>query len=255
MVFMESIQERTVMRKVVYIGNSVSTVSRIIELNKLTIVGIICDARRASDEMKNFAEINDIQYIICSNAKQVEEALASLQFNLVLMYSCSLILSEPTIQNYQVYNFHPGDLYSNRGSTPVSWSLVLGEEYTKIVLYRLSCAGIDLGEIVSERIVKIDDMDNVVSLREKLESFIPEMIIDLFEFIDQEKKGILVDSGIYRPRISDKDYTIDPISDSERIIKKKIKSQETYDGAILQSKNGIIRIKSWKEYLSLLEKE
>ena len=109
------------------------------------------------------------------------------------------------------------------------------------------------GEIVSERIVKIDDIDNVVSLREKLEAHIPEMITDLFKFIDQEKKGILVESGVYRPRISEKDYTIDPASDSERIIKKKIKSQETYDGAILHSKNGIIRVKSWEAYLSLLE--
>ena len=241
------------MRKVVYIGNSVSTIKRIIKVKELTIAGIICDARRASDEMKNFAENNGIPYIICSNAKQAEGALASLQFDLVLMYSCSLILSKQTIQNYQVYNFHPGDLYSNRGSTPVSWSLVLAEEYTKIVLYRLSCAGIDLGEIVSERIVKIDDIDNVVSLREKLEAHIPEMITDLFKFIDQEKKGILVESGVYRPRISEKDYTIDPASDSERIIKKKIKSQETYDGAILHSKNGIIRVKSWEAYLSLLE--
>lgn len=243
------------MRKIIYIGNSVEAVTKINNLKDFNVTAILCDSRKASVAMKNFAESNGIKYIICSTSQQVTKTLSFLHFELIIMYSCSLILATEVIKRYKVYNFHPGDLHSNRGSTPVNWSLVLGERETKIVLYRLSPVGIDLGEVVSERIINIDDEDNVISLRKKLESFIPEMLIELHEFITQNKKGILIESGIYRPRIAEKDYTINQRLDSERIIRKKIKSQEVYDGAILQTSNGSIRFKTWEEYLSFLAKD
>lgn len=241
------------MRKIVYIGNSVEVVYRINDINEVKIVGILCDFRKASDKMLAFTKDNGIKYIICSDSKQVDEALDTLYFDYAIMYSFGLILSDNAIINHQIYNFHPGDLYSNRGSTPVNWSIVLGDDNTKIVLYRLSCAGVDLGEIVSERTVEIDNNDNVVSLREKMECHIPRMLLELFDFIDRDRKGVIVEAGIYRPRISEKDYTIDEAVDSEKIIRRKIKSQETYDGAIIRTSDGNIRIKSWEQYVTFSE--
>lgn len=242
------------MRKIIYIGNSLDAAAMLYKIDSLLLIGILCDKKRASEELNAFANKNKIDYKIVANSHETNEALNTWDFHFAIMYSFGLIISKEAIYNHNIYNFHPGDLRSNRGSTPINWSIVLGDTVTKMVLYHLTDFGIDLGEIVSEKSVEIIDEDNVATLRKKLEGLIPVMVDELLKFIDNEEKGNIIFNGIYRPRIAEKDYTIDREKDSERIIQRKIKSQETYEGAILLTENGVIRIKTWDDYVKAIDK-
>lgn len=95
--------------------------------------------------------------------------------------------------------------------------------------------------------VKIDREDTPKSLSRKMNDTIPNLLLCLEEYLEGQKKGTLIKPGIYRHRITEKDFTIVD-GDSELVIRNKIRSQSDYNGAILYLNGKKLNIKSFEEY-------
>ena len=169
----------------------------------------------------------------------------------VIMYNFGVIIPQEIIDNIFVFNFHPGDLRVNRGSSPINWAILLGWAKTKMSLYKIS-AEIDLGDLIAEHDCKIYPCDTPGTLRCRIEGEIPSMMLEILEYLEGRRKSTLINDGVYRKRIVEEDYTINPDTDSDNIINAKIKSQNDYKGAIIWKNGYKYYVKNIDEYNKLL---
>lgn len=218
--------------EVVYIGMSARMVQELLHSTLYHVAGIITDGKRVSEGF--FEAIpKDLPCYIVNDKQELELTIRKTQVDCMLMYEFGIIIPETIIQEYRIFNFHPGSLRDNRGASPINWSVLLGEKETCFSLYQIS-EKIDLGLLISERICSIDtDLDTPLRLKNKLEMLIPDLLMDLKDFLDGKLISNPITEGIYRKRIVESDYTIDPEKDSFESIKNKIRSQAEYYGAIL----------------------
>ncbi len=174
--------------------------------------------------------------------QDIIETFARIDFNIIFL--SGIIIGANLIQKKDFYNIHPGNLYVNRGRHPLNWSLINGDDETTYTLHKID-EKIDNGEIIYEQSIKIEYFETIPSLCQKLYESLPVFIEKLIAY----KKGLLQGTvishkGIYRPRITEKDITIDFETDTDKIIIRKINSQATYAGAVLWIKNEKYHLKN-----------
>jgi methionyl-tRNA formyltransferase len=81
-----------------------------------------------------------------------------------------------------VVGFHPAALPANRGRHPLIWALVLGLDYTASTFFFMD-AGVDSGDILSQREVIIDPDDDARSLYDKVTRIALEQMEEFFPLL------------------------------------------------------------------------
>jgi hypothetical protein len=76
-------------------------------------------------------------------------------YDCATVISLGHILSENVLSTTHFYNFHPGSLMDNRGPSPLFWNLYFKEEFLTVCMHKMTTR-IDLGEVVAEKTVKRD---------------------------------------------------------------------------------------------------
>lgn len=84
-----------------------------------------------------------------------------------------------------VIGFHPAALPSNRGRHPLIWALVLGLEETASTFFFMD-EGADSGDILSQRVIIIEDEDDARKLYNKV---INSALEQIHEFVPQLSTG------------------------------------------------------------------
>lgn len=110
-----------------------------------------------------------------------------------------------------VIGFHPAKLPQNRGRHPLIWALALGLDETASTFFRMD-EGADSGDIVSQKIIKIEANDDATVLYNKmlnvmegqLSDFVPALSDGTAVFVKQES-----DKATYWRKRSRKDGLID----------------------------------------------
>jgi methionyl-tRNA formyltransferase len=156
------------------------------------------------------------------------------------MYKTGIIIDEKFLSKYDFYNFHPGNLWTNRGRHPLVHTILDNLNPAVMSLYKLS-GGIDEGLLIAEYELSFGSSETPVSLEHKLEKSIPALLDKLVEFFRGGNSGIPVYGGTYRKAITETDYMINFANDSDGIIKRKIQSQRCYKGAILHCEGKVYR--------------
>lgn len=218
------------MKDILYIGNSDRMIKFLLESPDFCLKKVICEKKKMSQKICSLSL--KIPIIGIEDKKQLTEVIADTKITVAIMYDFGIIVPKDIIEKIDVYNFHPGNLKRNRGSSPINWSILLGEQETEMSVYKISDK-IDLGILVAAKRCRIYEDDIPSKLRIRLEHTIPELLFTLSEFLKGKFKGRLIEEGIYRRRIVESDYTIDLKKDSISTIKQKIYSQADYKGAIL----------------------
>ena len=77
-------------------------------------------------------------------------------------------------------NIHTGLLPEGRGSHPLNWALIWGKEKTGITIHRIVDT-FDAGDICCQHEVPIFETDTIRSLRERVETFFPNVIASFFD--------------------------------------------------------------------------
>lgn len=240
------------MKKILYIGNSTQVAAAIHGLKTVELVAQICQNGRVSPE-EMASGVREYPFIGVSSKKELQQQMESFygQIDYAVMYSFGLIIPEAIIRNVDIFNFHPGNLRDNRGSSPINWSILLNHTEATMTLYKIGAA-IDLGEVVSEHVCRIYPQDVPSTLRARLEGEIPSMMLEL---LDRNGKGAYhIMDGIYRERIREEDFTIHPGED-EQVVRAKLRSQYDYQGAILSLQNETLRVRTYEEYLAAISRQ
>lgn len=236
------------MKKTFYFGNSIEMVNYIVKSNLFSLSVWICE-RKVLDDLLPTAERLGIPIIGVSSHCELEKYVEHYSLlKLAIMYSFGIIITSRILKKVDVFNFHPGSLERNRGRNPIEWAIILGWDKDEMSLHKID-EGIDTGLLISASTILIDNNDTVSIIRKKMNNTIPALLSILNDFLEGRIKASQIKPGIYRHRITEKDYTIYPGKDNEEEIKNKIRSQQDYNGAVL-IKNGIkVHIKEYTDYL------
>lgn len=77
-------------------------------------------------------------------------------------------------------NIHTSLLPEGRGSHPLNWALIWGRDKTGITIHKIVDT-YDAGDIVVQEEVPIFETDNIVRLRERVETLFPKVIVAFFD--------------------------------------------------------------------------
>lgn len=219
--------------KVTYLGYCVEMLKCLSENSYFTIVNTVGVKGRISDEYIKYISGHEIEYKELekkSDLYLLEEMFE--KSDIVIVYKFEYIIPQNLIDKYTFFNFHGGNLKTNRGAHAVVWSILNQEKQTCLTLYKLT-GGIDVGIVIGEYYVGIEQDDTPISLNKKLWLGIPELLYSLSEYLNGTIKGKMVAEGEYRRKIKEEDYTINIYTDNFEKIMAKINSQVAYNGAVV----------------------
>ncbi len=125
-----------------------------------------------SSPVKKFAANKNIPVltpqIIKGNNEFINE-LKSLSCDIFVVIAYGKILPKEILElpRYGCWNAHASLLPRWRGSAPIQWSLLEGDNFTGVGIMKME-EGLDTGDVLMEEQIKIEDDDNLISLTEKL---------------------------------------------------------------------------------------
>lgn len=170
-------------KSIYYIGNSLAMLRCMAEQDQFKLAGMICEKKHMTDEMQKSVAENSIPLYGVENKRQLTKVCRELRLRLAVMYSFGIIIPPEILGYADIYNIHPGSLKDNRGSSPLNWSILRNEKETEITLHKVS-AQIDAGEVVAVKKLSIQQTDTPVTLRQKAEQLLPQVVEDLGKFLD-----------------------------------------------------------------------
>lgn len=163
------------MDRIAYIGNEPKVIELLSCIKDIDICAVICESKKK--ELFIESRSYTVTYYQC-NKQTLTDVMNELYdvIDYAVMYSFGIIIPFEIIKHIDIYNFHPGDLRTNRGSSPINWSILNGDDTTKMSLHRID-ERIDDGELISEHICRVYKTDVLGTLRARVEGEMPSMIL------------------------------------------------------------------------------
>ena len=183
--------------RVLFIGcvkSSELFLRKLIEINT-EVVGVI--TKQESKFNADFVDIGEIcrkyfiDYLYVKSVKDIssKEFIKSKNVDLILCLGWSQILDKEVLAIPRLggIGFHPAELPHNRGRHPLIWALALGLTKTASTLFLMDATA-DTGQIVSQRYVNIDYLDDAASLYDKI---MQQALRQLEEVLNDFQNGTL----------------------------------------------------------------
>lgn len=222
------------MKQIIYFGYSDNMVKAIADSKDFQLMGVIGQKHKADKTFSDKVIDMGIPYSEAETSYDLQKQLDLWNINpdAIIMFKFGIIVSPFLINKYNIFNVHPGNLKTNRGATPVNWSILLGEKNTCLSLHKIN-EKIDQGELIKEFFVDIEEKDSPSILQSKLETKLDSVLLTLNDYLNGNIKTTPINGGIYRKRLIKSDYTINLNADTKEEIKGKINSQRDFKGAVL----------------------
>ncbi|QTA38566.1 hypothetical protein JYK00_03370 [Thermosipho ferrireducens] len=228
---------------VIYIGNDDIIADYIYCHEGFSLKGIISESKMRNKKIFTYSLARALPIFFVSSKEDVVKIINKLKINIFIMGNFGIIIPVDKInQEKEIYNIHPSYLPDYRGRNPLYWQTVLNERIVGITLHKIS-EKIDEGEIISQIKVPYYYWMNTKDLYLSLMEHIKDLLSDLSLFLSGKKESKKISGGKYYRRVKKEDFYIDLSTDSPSVIYNKVRSQETYNGAILEYKGKIFRIK------------
>ena len=114
--------------------------------------------------------------------------LKELKCDLFIVIAYGKILPKEIldIPKYKSWNAHASLLPRWRGAAPIQWSILEGDEITGVAIMRME-EGLDTGDILLEKELKINSKDNLKTLSRKLSDLSSELIMKAISKIELYK--------------------------------------------------------------------
>lgn len=151
----------------------------------------------------------DIPFFYVKNNKELSDLFDNCrEADYFLMNACPIILNEDVLGKKDVYNIHPGSLYTNRGHQPHQWTVLLGERRSEIVCYKVA-PGIDEGLLVGRCEEEIPAGADALQVLDLLEDQIPKLLDRLYDHLTLDTPFVEeCTGGAYRKNLDYHDYQI-----------------------------------------------
>ena len=158
------------------------------------------------------------------------ENLKSFNSDVFVVIAYGKILSREilTIPRYGCWNAHASLLPRWRGAAPIHWSLLKGDSFTGVGIIKMD-EGLDTGDLLLEKKVRIKESDNLHTLSQELSILSSNLIYKSLEIIEKEPKAIksklspqkLKNIEVkYARMINKEDYKLDFYDSAENILRK-----------------------------------
>ncbi|MCX7706045.1 MAG: methionyl-tRNA formyltransferase [bacterium] len=185
--------------------------------------------------IKKWAQKNNIRIFqpekLTGNQEFYNE-LKKLKPDLFVVLSYGKIIPHSYLEIPEIapLNIHPSLLPKFRGPAPLEWALIKGERETGITVILMD-KNIDTGRILPQIKVKIDEKDDIFSLREKVSCLFFDCLIEaitklLQGYTGEEQKGIVS----YAPKLKKEDGKI-KWNENALVIHNKIRGLADWPGA------------------------
>jgi len=107
---------------------------------------------------------------------------------IVIAYGKILPKSILEIPKYKSWNAHASLLPRWRGAAPIQWSILEGDEYTGVGIMKME-EGLDTGDVLVEKQIKITNEENLKTLSIKLSNLSSELFLKAISEIEKNKKA------------------------------------------------------------------
>jgi methionyl-tRNA formyltransferase len=138
--------------------------------------------------LQSISDEIDVPFIIQPKATELEydnfiKKIEALKPDLFFINSYSMILKKDLLSiPKKTLNIHAGLLPKNRGCNPIQWGIINEDKYAGVSLHEVD-EGIDTGAIIDQRKTLIKINDTWVSINERINSLISEIIKENLEKI------------------------------------------------------------------------
>ena len=196
------------------------------------VVGVVTqpDKRRTRGELsfcpvKEYAVDKGIKvYQYDSIRREGVEDIKSINPDVMITCAFGQIISQEIldIPKYGVLNIHASLLPKYRGSSPIQWCLINGEERTGVTIMKTALA-VDSGDILLQKSLDIFPDENAGELFERLAELGGEAIVEALKIIESgNAEFIKQDESLatHYPMISKEDGLIDWTSTAREIYNK-----------------------------------
>ena len=152
------------------------------------LLGIVVPKTRASWLKKDcYYRYSESVYTVGNfNGKQCEQLLIDIKPDLIVLATSPILRGNIiAIPNIGILNAHPGLLPKYRGINTVEWAIYNGDEIG--VTIHFVDAGVDTGNIITQKVISIEQGDNVQSLKKRVWSTASELMVEAIVKIAQGK--------------------------------------------------------------------
>lgn len=161
--------------------------------------------------VKNVALENDfevLQPVRLRKSNESIEFIKNVNPDVIVVAAYGQILPQEILEipKYGCINVHASLLPKYRGAAPINWCIINGEEKTGITIMQMD-AGLDTGDMLLQKEIEIEQMDNADTLTEKMMNLGAELIVEVLSNIE---KG-----NIIPIKQNDMDSTYAPMLDKE----------------------------------------
>lgn len=226
-----------------YWGYSVSFLGMLVNSEQYNVTCVITQNGKYCDRFEEICSETNTPMLHADTKKELIRVCSERHFSNVLVYCFGIIIPEELYLGKTIINIHPGSLETNRGAHSILWSILIPELGAEIAAYKICCAEIDSGELIASIGEKCGDDEKPLELLKKLEKNLPYILEKTYEYFTKNNvRTRFIKGGIYRERVSPKDYTLNLETDTKSVMKRKINSQSQYAGAIFVENGSEIRI-------------
>ena len=121
---------------------------------------------------------------------QFIDKLKKLSCDLFVVIAYGKILPKEIldIPKFKSWNAHASLLPRWRGAAPIQWSILEGDEYTGVGIMKME-EGLDTGDVILEKQIKLEKNENLFTLTNKLSELSSELLLNAISKIEQNKNG------------------------------------------------------------------
>ncbi|MFC1883623.1 methionyl-tRNA formyltransferase [Thermodesulfobacteriota bacterium] len=118
------------------------------------------------------------------NSPETEKFLEKSNPDLFVLAGYGKILRQNIIKIPKIMciNLHGGKLPEYRGSSPMNWVLIRGQQSFGISIIKVD-AGVDTGDVLLDRSFPIDENSNIRDLHAKADESFPEMLVEVLNML------------------------------------------------------------------------
>lgn len=128
------------------------------------------DSRSVFDEFISFSKENNISLSVARDRKESEELILRLKPDLCIVVGWYWLIIKEILERVEngFIGIHNSLLPKYRGSSPLVWAIINGDEKVGISLFKFS-DGIDNGDILFQRSIHISYEEYISNILQKLE--------------------------------------------------------------------------------------
>ena len=228
------------MKKICYMGFNEDLILELIDNNNFELSCVITQDGRLSKVMLKLLELAKIPCYSIQNKNDLLKYKNEYdKVDYILSCCFGIIIPDAITENYKCFNMHPGDLRTNRGAYPLVRNILNNDKEAVFTLHRIGNK-VDTGVVLGEYRIPIEITDDNITILDKLNTGIDYLLKQLYEY-DESKKYEIITDGTYYKKVTQKDILIAE-KDNLEDIKRKIRAQKSYGGALAQYKDYLVRI-------------